>query len=376
MNTGGIFLVHNGGLVEMREQPYDTEAILQDLLSRYPNLLAGDQMDAAEPRRWLLVAPEFGIPDEFDGSDKWSLDHLFLDQDAIPTLVEVKRSSDPRIRREVVGQMLDYAANSVEYLPVEKIRDRFERECERRGVDPAIELRTHLGEGIEIESYWQSVKTNLLAEKIRLVFVADVIPERLKRIVEFLNGQMDRAEVLAVEIKQFVGNNLQTLVPRVFGQSSEADTKKGKIATKKWNEITFFEELSRKRGEAEVAVVRNALKWAIDNGLRIWWGEGDWNGSLYPILDLNGQSFYSVAIWTYGTVEVQFQYMKVKAPFSDENMRKELRVRLMRIPGVEIPIDRLNKRPGFPLANLANENALATFLDVLKWHVEQIKAAN
>ena len=28
-----------------------------------------------------------------------------------PTLVEVKRSSDTRIRREVVGQMLDYAAN-------------------------------------------------------------------------------------------------------------------------------------------------------------------------------------------------------------------------------------------------------------------------
>jgi hypothetical protein len=34
-----------------------------------------------------------------------------FDQNAVPTLVEVKRSSDTRIRREVVGQMLDYAAN-------------------------------------------------------------------------------------------------------------------------------------------------------------------------------------------------------------------------------------------------------------------------
>ena len=44
----------------------------------------------------------FGIPGNEDGAGRWSVDHLFLDQDAIPTLVEVKRSTDTRIRREVV----------------------------------------------------------------------------------------------------------------------------------------------------------------------------------------------------------------------------------------------------------------------------------
>lgn len=63
-----------------------------------------------------------GIPGEEGGGERWSVDHLFLDQDAIPTLVEVKRSSDTRIRREVVGQMLDYAANAVVYWPAESIR--------------------------------------------------------------------------------------------------------------------------------------------------------------------------------------------------------------------------------------------------------------
>src|SRR5262249_39244062 len=111
-----------GDLVEMREQPYDSEDVLQELIARHPNLLAGDQMDNAAPRRWLLVTREMGVPDEQDGGDRWSLDHLFLDQDAVPTLVEVKRSSDTRVRREVVGQMLDYAANAVVYWPVEAIR--------------------------------------------------------------------------------------------------------------------------------------------------------------------------------------------------------------------------------------------------------------
>ena len=54
-----------------------------------------------------------------DGVERWSVDHLLLDQDAIPTLVEVKRSSDSRIRREVVGQMLDYAANAVTYWNID-----------------------------------------------------------------------------------------------------------------------------------------------------------------------------------------------------------------------------------------------------------------
>src|SRR5215470_14796415 len=96
----------------MREQAYDSEDLLQALLAKYPNLLAGDQL-AGSPRRWLLVRREAGIPDREAGGARWSLDHLFIDQEAVPTLVEVKRSDDTRIRREVVGQMLDYAATAL-----------------------------------------------------------------------------------------------------------------------------------------------------------------------------------------------------------------------------------------------------------------------
>ena len=75
------------------------------LLSQYPSLLAGNQIDPDSPRKWLLITRECGIPGKQNGADRWAVDHLFIDQDAIPTLVEVKRSTDTRIRREVVGQM-------------------------------------------------------------------------------------------------------------------------------------------------------------------------------------------------------------------------------------------------------------------------------
>ena len=126
MASGKIYLREGDGLVPMAEARYDAEDVLQALLADYPDLLAGDQMRPEEPRRWLLVTREAGIPDRDGGGARWSIDHLFIDQDAVPTLVEVKRSTDTRIRREVVGQMLDYAANVVAYWAGGQLRELFE----------------------------------------------------------------------------------------------------------------------------------------------------------------------------------------------------------------------------------------------------------
>jgi hypothetical protein len=157
--NGGIFLIQgDGNLVEMKEQNYDSEDLLQELLAKYPNLLAGDQIDSVAPRRWPLVSREMGVPSEEDGTDRWSLDHLFLDQEGIPTLIEVKRSSDTRIRREIVGQMLDYAANAVVYWPVEAIRSRYEQRCKDNGTEPAEELAAFLASEKEVENFWQKSK--------------------------------------------------------------------------------------------------------------------------------------------------------------------------------------------------------------------------
>ena len=225
--TGRIYLLQeDGGLHPLEERPYGSEDLLQGLLGSYPDLLAGDQIDEQTPRRWLLVSREIGVPVEEAGADLMSLDHLFLDQDAIPTLVEVKRSSDTRIRREVVGQMLDYAANAVAYWSADSLRTRFETSCAGENRDPSqlvAELVEADPEDQEaVEDFWGRVKTNLQAGRIRLLFVADQIPRELRRVVEFLNRFTDPVEVLAVEVHQYVGRGLKTLVPRVIGQSEEA----------------------------------------------------------------------------------------------------------------------------------------------------------
>ena len=227
MSNPGIFLIQeNGGLLEMNEQAPPSENQLQAWLERYPSLLAGHQIDSDEPRRWLLIERECGVPSEQGGGERWAADHLFLDQDAIPTIVEVKRSINTEIRRKVVGQMLDYAANAIVYWPAPYIRERFAATCSANNIDPDTRLIEFLGESGDAAEFWEKANRNLQDGKIRLLFVADEIPTELQRIVEFLNGQMDRAEVLALEIKQFVGEGQTGLVPRVIGQTAEAIEKK------------------------------------------------------------------------------------------------------------------------------------------------------
>ena len=372
--AGRIYLLKDdSSLLAMEEAPYDSERLLQKLLANHPDLLAGEQIDVDEPRRWLLVTREMAVPGEQDGAARWSLDHLFLDQEAVPTLVEVKRSSDSRIRREVIGQMLDYAANAVVYWPVEAIKARFESRCKNDGRDPDTELLGLVGEGQDIATFWQTVKTNLQAGRVRLLFIADEIPTELRRVVEFLNSQMDPAEVLAIEVKQFVGGNQKTLVPRVVGQTETARQKKKAECSepKQWDELSFFSELSQRRGEHEAAVARRLLDWARSYGLGVWWGQGKKDGSFFPSYKNRSGQHFLFSVWTYGSIEIQFQHMKL-LPFAEETKRKELAQRLSAI-GVSIPEDALKRRPTFGLGLLLEPGHLETFVEAFDWVLSEIK---
>lgn len=61
-----IFLMDEDreGLVPLEETGFVTESVLQTLLSDYPDLLPGDQIDPENPHRGLLVALEMSVPGE------------------------------------------------------------------------------------------------------------------------------------------------------------------------------------------------------------------------------------------------------------------------------------------------------------------------
>ena len=374
-----IFLINaSGTLTELQEQPYESEALLQRLLADHPGVLTGDTPGTNPAPRWLLITREADIPDSAESGGRWSVDHLFLDQDAVPTLVEVKRSSDTRIRREVIGQMLDYAANAVVYWPVEKLRGAFETRCARQNLDPEAEFARVLPEVTEEEAFWHQAKTNLQAGRVRLVFVADVIPPELRRVVEFLNEQMDPAEVLAIEVRQYISGELRTLVPSVVGQTAEAQQRKGTTggsaaSARQWDEPSFFEDLLRTSGPDIVQVARDLLQWAQSHTTRVWWGRGQRAGSFIPVYSHDGADYQLFVVWSSGTLELYFQWLAMRPAFADEGRRRALLDRLNAIPNVSIPADALRRRPNVPLTAFVDPAARAQLMAAFDWCIAEIQ---
>jgi hypothetical protein len=376
--SGGIYLRRGGELIPMSERPYGNEDALQALLAEHPGFLAGDQVGDA-PRRWVLLSREVGIADQDGtGAARWSLDHLFVDQDAIPTLVEVKRSSDTRIRREVVGQLLEYAANGTRYWPVEQLREMYERNARSRGLESDEELRETFGE-IDVDAWWDDVGANLQLGRLRLVFVADEISRELRRIIEFLNAQMTQTEVLGVEIRQYVdeAGDHQTLVPRLIGQTEAARDVKARPQGREWDETTWLAEVERRHGEAHLGVARRLLDWARERGLTIRFGKGAHVASMQFGLVDGATRIFPFYAYTSGEIELQFGLMVSVPypPFDQLDYRRELRDRLLEIAGATLPEKRLDKRPSFLTSALQADGAFTHFTATMEWVFDEARSA-
>lgn len=235
----GVFLVgQDASLVKMSQATPLQETELQELIAKHPALLSACTSENEEDEsRLLLIRREMGVPDQENGNNRWSMDHFFVDQSAVPTLVEVKRSKNREIRREIVGQFLDYAANGVVYWPISEIRQRF---AQQWGPTAATELESFL-DGTEFgeEDFWKAVETNLRRGNIRLVFVADELPPQLRRVIEFLNEQMKDVEVLGIELPQFkTSDKLQrAIAPSVIGRTSAAVLTKGASERRSYEQL-------------------------------------------------------------------------------------------------------------------------------------------
>jgi hypothetical protein len=372
--SSGVFVLKDQDtLVAMQTAQFASEDDFQRLLAKFPDLLAGAQIDPASPRRWVLVSREKSVPSEEGGGGRWSIDHLFLDQDGIPTIVEVKRQSNTEIRRKVVGQMLDYAANAVAYWPVEELRSVFNASCKLGGLDPAVEIERLIGSEEDPEAFWQRVKTNLQAGRIRMLFVADEIPPELRRIVEFLNAQMDPAEVLALELQQYEGQGLKTIVPLVIGQTQEAQQKKTAGAPQRqWDEEAIYADLGSRVGPQAVQTAKKIADWMRGSGGTVYFGRGIRDGSMNVAFDSQGHKLPLFSLLSNGSITVRFGEFK-KPPFDADGKRRELLQRLNAVSGVALSDDMINRFPSISLSVLSEPKQLAKFLEAADWFVAEVR---
>ncbi len=174
---------------------YALEAELQMILAEHPELIPGVDAEAQTCR-------------EFH-SGAGPADLIIVDSDGEITVVECKLAANPQIRREIIGQMFDYAS-ALWKMDIDDFasrwRDRTKNSLFREDSDEGPALKSR-------------VATNLSDGRFRIVLAVDAINPELKRIVEYLNAMSGPAtSIIAVSYSRMKDQETEILMPRIYGE--------------------------------------------------------------------------------------------------------------------------------------------------------------
>ncbi len=357
-------LSHDGQLSSLNPGEPQSEDYMQALVAKHPEIIADEDGDL------LLIKREQVIGDG-DSASRWSVDHLFVTRNAVPVLVELKRAVDTRLRREVVGQMLDYAANSTAYWKAGQIAETFAQQAERNNQNAEETLSDFLGSELDPAQFWEQVDANFSAGRIKLVFVADTIPRELARIVEFLNEQM-RADVRAVELSWFESSDGgKAFTPRIIGATERSANEKAARAGKAPMGLDqWVSEYIAPMGPEALEALKLFEKLVVETG-----GTPELTssqGSIISTYDVSGSKLYLFGFNKYnrfpgGGIQFNLSYLASRPAFAAHEVRQALYDQLASIVG-PMSTKTLNGYPSFPAVKLTD----AKTFDNLKSLIEEI----
>ena len=247
-----IFFLDSNTAMKIDPEEYKGEDDLQAIIRDNPDVLLREQ-DREKDNQLHLVKRELPLPGINEGESILRLDHFLVDNNAIPVLVEVKCVSNPQSRREVVGQMLDYAAR-ISYYDSAELRDMY--------------MESNHGEESPVNdsySFWKQVSSNIRSGNMRLIFAADSIPSTLKVLIELMDRSMPYFDVYGVEIskhslggKKYLTTSLVQNLAKTFGQDDYHQQKS------KWSDSDMKRYLDQIYGDWAFQFFKKFRKTATD----------------------------------------------------------------------------------------------------------------
>lgn len=190
---------------------------LRDLLFAHPEMLPVDEIDPA-------IGPLVPIARELNVPGVGRIDAFLADGRGHLVIVECKLWRNPQARREVVGQILDYARVLARFS-----YDDLQREVSRatgRSGNALHALVCERGGALEEARFVDQVSRNLAAGRFLLMIVGDGITEGTQRIGEYLVAQPGLAfDFALVEMAQYTrsrgGGGEQVIVqPRLLARTA------------------------------------------------------------------------------------------------------------------------------------------------------------
>lgn len=192
---------------------YD-EAWLRDLLFAHPEAVPVEEIDPA-------FGPLVPVCTELDLRGAGSADALFLNALGMPTLVECKLWRNPEARREVVGQILDYARALRRWTYADLQREAA-RSRRQQGFDLHAYMREAGGQSeLDQSAFVDNVTRNLARGRVLLLVLGDGIREGVEAIADYIQGTTGLHFTFGlVEAQVFdLGGGQRIVQPRVLART-------------------------------------------------------------------------------------------------------------------------------------------------------------
>ncbi len=193
------------------------EDVLRDLLFAQPTMLPVSEIDPA-------IGPLVPIARELNVPDVGRIDAFLADGRGHLVIVECKLWRNPQARREVVGQILDYA-RALAQFSYEDLQREVSRATGLAG-NALYTLVAQHGGALDEARFVDQVSRNLAAGRFLLMVVGDGITEGTQRIGEYLIAQPGLAfDFALVEMAQYAwadehGREQVIVQPRLLAKTA------------------------------------------------------------------------------------------------------------------------------------------------------------
>lgn len=197
------------------------EGWLQELIRKYPDMLPVSDI---EPD----FAPLVSVGREV-GTASGQIDNLFLSPQGYLTIVETKLWRNPEARREVVGQIIDYAKD-VNHWSFDELESRVRAYYKKfhgseLGVIDALRKAEQIAEDDE-SAIIDTISSNLKRGRFLLLVVGDGIRENVEDMVEFMQKTPQLYYTLALvelHVYEMDGGEgtVQLVIPHIVARTRE-----------------------------------------------------------------------------------------------------------------------------------------------------------
>lgn len=311
-----LVLIEDHVATALEQKSFLDEASLQTLLEEHPELIALDDVDPSASAL-IPIGREVGLAGQ-------SLDLLFIDLGGRLVAVETKLRKNPEVRREVIGQVLEYGA----YLSSWTIED-VEAQATRYFSDPhtperfrgqnlyeamsGLNASLSSEESLDEPSLRDRISERIEAEELVLIIAVDRIVDALRQTVTFVNGA-SRFGIYLLEIQEYPlpdGAKIASLAAfgGVTGTRSGLSSARGV-----WDESRFLKTLDEQSEPEDRAVIQELYSFIQSEADSVIWGTGKIQGSAGFGVRHAGARFALFGILTRGWAYIAIDALNKRVP--------------------------------------------------------------